>query len=292
MMQTANPRDTRRPRGTDFSWLPMLGIVLVVLAAAPGCNGVNEPEYQSSECRTKYQTPLGDDVVTITAADMGLSGIDFPESGERILAAEVSQGRFPTGLAVTRVVAAMNEKDVERHLHVQPMPGHDAVYWGHMMEDLPSIREVCALRTYGHDPRGTDFHHLLKSSLDSQCDLLVVYAQVDDTDADAEFVASLYEARTVKPLAAFRVPVILPDEDRVKFEDDDEIDFVGLTAEAAFRAESDLRRLVRDTLWDLAERDAQGATTQPSPWRNELPLYPRDYNAHRRLQRFLNRPGQ
>lgn len=293
MMQTGNHRKTKRTKGTNFSWFPMFGILVVVipgLAAAPGCNGVNEPEYQSSDFKAKYQTPLEDEIVTVTASDLGLSGADFPAYGEHILATEVSQGRFPTGLAVARVIAAMNEKNVTRHLHVQQLQGHNAVFWGRMMEDLSSIREVCTVRTYGHDPRGIDFHYLLKSSLESNCELLVVYAQVEETDADAEFIATLYEATTVKPLATFRVPVILPDEDRMQFEDDDEIDTIGLTAEATYRAESDLRRLVRDTLWDLAKRDAEATTTQPSPWRNELPLYPRDYNSHRKFQYYLNRP--
>jgi len=86
-------------------------------------------------------------------------------------------------------------------------------------------------------------------------------------------------------LATFRIPVILPvdfvtsEQEDADDKDEEEIELA--LSEARFRAEQDLRRTVRDTLWDLARRDGAVLTTQPNPWRSGVPLFPRDYERYR-----------
>jgi hypothetical protein len=284
------PTDARTRR----RFVPGIGLVfgaIIVVLAALGCNPIREPGYHSSDYRPKYKTPAADDVVFIKAADLGVPDSAMTGSGVNVLDTQASAGRFPAGLSVVQVAAAMNEKDAGRHLQVEPLTPHGGVYWSQIMEDLPPIREVRVLRTYGHDPRGTDRSALLQSSLESDCGLCVIFAKIEDTDADAEFVGVLWDATTDKALATYRVPLVLPDDVRERYEDDDEddIDYEALYAEAEFRAECDLRRLVRNTLWDLVERDARAATTQPNPWKTDNPVFPRDHYSHPRFRRLLER---
>ena len=139
------------------------------------------------------------------------------------------------------------------------------------------------LKTYGLNPRGTDYRSLLRAAQVQDCDLCMVYAEVEDTDADAEFVGLLWDAKYEEPLIAYRVPVFLPIEVREQFDEEDSESYQQMMAEAAFRAESDLRQMVRASLWELAANDGKVPKTKPSPWRTDLPLYPRDYSRNLRV---------
>ena len=206
------------------------------------------------------------------------------------LDSQPSIGRFPTGISVVRVAAAMDEKNARRYLRVAEMPQESAVYWSHLWDDLPPIREVTPLTTQGLDPRGARYEDLLRESVDIDCDLCVVYARIEDTDADAELVAVLWDAANHEAMAAFRVPVTLTEEVREACEKSHRGG--AWLSEAEFRAEADLRRLVRDAMWDLVAKDQAAPTTQPSPWQDYLPLFPRDYDRFRRIERIEELRGR
>jgi hypothetical protein len=262
-------------------WLGLLAAWVGFPAA--GC-GSPEP---------KYEPPVDHDPVSITAADLGVEPEALDECGNLKLDTRGSVARFPTGVSVVRVGSMMDERSMRRHLQVAEMPPESAVYWCGMWEDLPPIREVTILRTLGLDPRGASYEDLLRESLNIDCKLCIIFAQVEDTEADAEFVAVLWDAANHNALTAFRAPVSLTKEDREACRKSHRGG--KWVSEADFRAEANLRRLIRNAMWDLVAKDEATTTTQPSPWREYrpppppgfLPLFPRDYDRFRRLEKLL-----
>lgn len=261
---------------------------LVTLVATGLClSGCSQ---RKTECQTASRDlkfspvcDLAEEVVDITSADLGVSDSALAQSGGTTLEGEASVGRFPTGLAVVRV-EAVTKDDLARRLRVVPVAQYRDAYWNQEMSDLPELREVAMPRKFGLDPRGADWRSVLRVSLAQNCGLCLVYSQVHDTEADAEFVGVLWDTPTEKALATFRVPVQLPPEIRETYQKKKQ--WIALQSDAEFRAETELRRLVRDTLWDFAAKDADATTTQPNPWQTDLPLFPRDYRRH--LQIYIN----
>lgn len=257
----------------------LAGLVWIVGCASPGSEQVDEGgdvmvEYGPAEAYEPFEYETG-----VRMSDFGISGPDDSLSGVQLLNDEATNGRFPTGLAVVRVHASSRDEGPERPLFVSAMGSDRAVYWNGVVDDLPSVREVTILRTLGIDPRGGTWSDLTREALNVACDLCLMYGAVANTDADAEFIAVLWDAAQQTPLSFFRAATELSPEVRKRCKKkraghDRECD-------AAFLAEARLRTMVRDHLWDLAQRDSTSVTTQPSPWRTDLPLFPRDYYRYR-----------
>jgi len=277
-----------------MKWLT--AAIIGVSTLTPGCSAKKpayepsaeaEAEYQRlSEAEAKYQTLCEqvEEIVAIEASDLGVPPTAITEVGRKILATEPSKDRFPAGLSVVRVEAATRGDEPEHFLQIVPVEDYRNARWIRATQDLATLREITMLDTYGIDQRGTDWQALLRRSLRADCDLCLIYAQVHDTDADAEFVGVLWDAVTEEALATFRAPVVLPPDVRLTYEEKQR--YAELTSEAEHQAMAELRRLVRDAIWDIAANDTQGTTIQPSPWQKELPLYPRD--SHRDVRIYMN----
>ncbi len=237
----------------------------------------------------KYEVTVDEDAVCVKAKDLGVPARSFADSGRRRLEERPSVNRFPAGVSVVRVAAMMDEQAAHRHLRVAEMARHSAVYWNHLWDDLPPIREVSMLRTLGLDPRGARYQDILRESINANCDLCLIYADVADTNAHAELVAVLWDAANHLALETFRVPVTLPDEVLEEYKESEGggrwVD------EAEHRAETDLRLLVRNAMWDIVMRDQATATTQQSPWRQYLPMLQDKYDRLRQIERALERSG-
>lgn len=231
----------------------------------------------------KYRVAEEEEVVPIRAADLGVPNKAPTRIGATLLSTEPSVGRFPAGICVVRVKALQCDANKQRDLRISPLPAQHAVYWNLLFDDLPSIREVVFLANPGLDPRGYRWPELLHAASQHECSLCVLYAEQEATDADAEYYGVLWDTQAMQALATFRIPVVLPEEFTTSEEDDEDDEDEQRIAlwEARFRAEQDLRRTVRDTLWDLAKRDGAVLTTQPSPWRSGVPIFPHDYERYR-----------
>jgi len=249
--------------------------VFVALMTAVGCARSNS---------WKYEPAPHADIVSIVPADLGVDAKAAQEQGSSPGDEAESQGRFPSAVAVVQVSACMRASDGVRLLHVADTATERKVHWGHAMDQLAPVREVVFMDQYGLDPRGFQHRDLLRSALDAECTLCLIFARVEDTELHAEYVGALWDAAGVRLLATYRVPVLLTPLD---VDEQDEMEKDGQLKEkwlyeADFRAEADLRRLVRDDIWDLALRD-QPASTRPSPWRTDNPLLPRDRGRWRYL---------
>ena len=279
-VQRALQRQKRRQR-------PLMGIPRYAVLLL-GLLGLTSLCASCNSHTPKYQVEIDEDIVSIKSTDLGVPKEAMPKTGTLQLGNEPSRGRFPTGVGVIRVYAAMDETRGRRYLRVAKMEPAQGVYWNQLLVDLPPVREVKILRSWSFDPRGAQWENVLSQSAGVNCDLCVMYASVDDTEADAELIGVLWEVPTQKVLATYRVTVIMPRDD-----DDEEEEEASRKykhggkwkCEADFRADSEFRTLVRNTLWDLTQQDQKAPTTQPNPWHTDLPLYPRDYDHYRNRQR-------
>lgn len=224
-------------------------------------------------------TALAEEAVSVTVDDLGIQEPLGGEAGTARLDKGKSAGRFPAGLSIVRIGATVDPSRERRFIHPEPMAPDRAVRWNHFVDGLPLVREVTMLRSLGLDPRGARLSDLLRESINLECSLCLMYAEMEAAEADSQFVAVLWDAAHQTPLTFFRIVTELPPSVREACEEEDgpptrecDTDFI---------AEADLRTAVRDHLWDLAQGDERLTTTEPNPWRHELPLYPRDYYRYR-----------
>ena len=236
-----------------------------------------------AETQINYQT-LGEQeeqVASIEANDLGVAPSAIMEVGRKNLDTQPTKGRFPTGLSVVRVDAATRGDEPEHFLRISQVEEYLNAYLFQAMQDLAMLREVIMLTTYGLDPRGADWRSVLESSVRNDCGLCLMYAEIYETSADAELVGVLWDARNEMALATYRAPVMVPLDTRLRYEKKKK--YVGLKPEAEKLAMTELQRLVRETIWDVAARDSASATTQPDPWQIDQPLYPREFYRYRRI---------
>lgn len=245
---------------------------MLVAILATGCSQTQPPD--------KFVVPCQDTEVSVHAEDIGLPADLEGEAGSFILAADTPSGRFPTGLAVARIDAFTTGQRDERSLRLTDIAVHHAIYWSHLLDALPTIREVVFLRPLGLDPRGYNVNAVLQAALEQNCGLCLIYAKVGSTDSDAEYVGGLWDADKQAPIAAFRTPVTLDPFLTEQLREDQGP--TSVVHEADFRAQQEFRRRVRDTIWNLAKQEPGSKDLQPSPWRNtDVPLFPRDYEYRR-----------
>lgn len=258
-----------------------------IAASLMMCASCGSPE-------TKYQVHSQETSVSLSGSDVGVADEVLAPAGSRLLTSERTAGRFPAGICVVEVEVYIPAGSNERLLRLRTVPGHHAVYWSNLLDELPLVREVIFLREAGLDPRGYQWREVLQASVERDCSLCLIYSRLDDSEADAEYAGVLWDSAALQPLAVLRVPVILPvdlSNDASAGEEPEEPQDPTIR-EADFRAQQEFRHSLRDAIWDLARQDSTAPTTQPNPWNDAeffLPMFPRDYKRYRdwRLERFF-----
>lgn len=231
-------------------------------------------------CRSesdRYQPVTQHEYTDVEPLDLGVPANVFPSLGAKDLDTTKSVGRFPTGLSIVQVTAQINDAE-RRSLQIETTAVERTAYWNELLSDLPVLREIRIQRTMALDPRGSKYGELLRKAAVEDCNLCLIYAKSPSEEADAEYVAALWDSLNRQPLAVYRATMTIPHCEREEPKDDEHPRPKRRVwiREADFRAEAELRQMVRDTMWDLAARDQFDATTQPSPWKTDRPLLPRD----------------
>lgn len=248
----------------------LLSAVLFLIAIGFGCS--------QNETAPKYQVDSGDQVVTVLADDLGVSIDLFSRAGAHSLLVEASRGQFPSGICIVRIEARLSA-DGHRTLAVLPLPSQHAIYWNHLFDELPSIREVVFLGKPGLDPRGCARSDILRVASARDCGLCLIYAREEESDADAEYVGVIWNTRTQAAVATIRTPVVLPPDVVERLKEDATCDRA--ITEADFRSEQEFRRFVRDIVWDIARSDVADAARETSPWKDYVPTYPPLFDRYR-----------
>ena len=267
-MNNIKPAKRRKvPTGSSAVQLMLAAAALVI---SPAC--------AQQSTAPKYHVACEQPAVSVAASDLGVEHATFDRAGVQRLIAEPTRGQFPSGLCVARVEAFMTAADARR-LRLLPLPSQHAIYWNHLLDGLPAVREIVLLREPGIDPRGCDRDEILEAAKSNACELCLIYARVDETDADAEYVGVLWNTRSRTPIATVRAPVVLPMDVAKKMKQAPDCDVQ--IGESDFRSEQDFRRLTRDLLWDLARQDLESATREESPWKNYIPPMPPMFDRYR-----------
>lgn len=266
-------------RSRETSTTRMLGAVLALALLVAGCS-TGRTHDTIAESDSTIETPNGLTAgAGMTPAALGIADTLELQQSLHELNSQPSTGRFPAGIAVARLDPAPDPSRAASSIRVSKMAPDRAVYWTHLTDTLPAIREVTILRDLGIDPRGGRFEDVLRQALAVNCELCLLYGQVSQYDTDAEFIAVLWDALNGKPLTFFRAIVDLPPDLRKECNKRGHVH--DRDCDAVFLAEAELRIMVRDHLWDRVQRDQVSSTTVPSPWGKDLPLFPRDYYRYR-----------
>jgi len=238
-------------------------------------------------CQTQPEPldiPAADvETVAILPTDLGVPDSAIQDPGVTWLEQAPTIGRFPAAVAVFRVAAYLDPQAGSRFIRVADSPAQRRIYWNQILDPMPAVREVRLPSDVGVDPRGANYRDLLKKALDSHCRLALLYAAVDGSDADAEYIGVLWDATEFKPLAAFRAPIVLEDEIAMACAEEERTEKWLCLAD--FRALSDLRQYVRNTVWTIADEDQPPAQTKASPWREYHETSPWDYEVEQSIRR-------
>lgn len=258
-----------------------MAAVGMICALSLGCTQHSRGPVAAAPCDAEPPTNEVSRRHTVPASwiDFGVDPAAASQDGARAIDTSPSRGRFPTGLAIVRLSAVEDQIDRQRGVEFVPIDPERCIQWNHFVDDLPPIREVTMLRTLGIDPRGSTWQDFLYEARQMECGLCLMYTPVYESMADAEFAAVLWDAAQRSPLATFRASFVMPDALREACEK--RRDLSRRECDPEYLAEARLRTLVSEQLWDLAARDGRVAATRPSPWRNNLPLYPRDVPRYR-----------
>lgn len=253
-------------------------IILGILLGGPACASPKEQVF----------APL--DTAPISSDDLGISDSASTMSASASADGGRTVGRFPSGLSVARVTAIADVTDPSRRLRSEAMLVERAAYWNQMMDNLPPVREVTVLRQMGIDPRGVSRGDFLHESTRIDCRFCLLFGKADEDVGAPVLLGALWDAPSVRPIAAYRVPVLVDEAKLLEADDETKRQAILNAAEAS--AEHQLRTQVRDTLWDLSRLDEPEATTQPSPWRTDDVLLPRDRDPLRRIEDLLRKSDE
>lgn len=239
--------------------------MLVLIA---GCEKPRRDHYQVADRTT---------AVDVTPDDLGIPSSIMQTIGVKVLTGEPTPSRYPAAICVARVVARVNDDNRNRHLRIADFSAHHKVYWNQLFDEQPEVRETIFLTPGGLDPRGYDRASILEAARLRGAELCILYARIDSREADAEYIGVLWDTRTMKPLLALRSVGVLPADLAVELaaeREHDEAPMDPSVREADFRAEQDFRRLARDAVWDMVEKDTGASGDEKNPWRGYVP--PRD----------------
>lgn len=262
------PANRRARRFLSVRRRSAFAIALLVTAGTTACEQPKMEHYRVADRSVS---------VDVTPADLGLPAGALKAVGVKVLVSEPSPGRFPAAICVARVVARTDDDGGNRHMLVAEFSPHHEVYWNQLFDEQPEVREVIFLTPGGLDPRGYDCPAILEAAKLRGAELCILYARIDSVEADAEYIGALWDTRTMKPVLAMRSVGILPPELAVELaaereESDTPTD--PSVREADFRAEQDFRRLTRDAVWDMVEKDTGAKGGEQNPWKGYVP--PRD----------------
>ncbi len=256
--------------------LPILtpAFAFLIVLTAFGCNRTERPSMS-----------VDLDVIAVSSADLGVPENSAARPGEHPLDTTRTTGRFPAGLAVARVVTALDEPTGRRRLRPGEMSVDRAAHWNQVMDTLPPVREVTLLRELGIDPRGVESGDFLREATRINCNLCLLFGRTENAEGEAALLGVLWDSAEMRPLAAFLSPILI--EAEIDEKNDKPEARIRAAARAEMQAEQELRAMVRNTIWDLVKRDETVSTTQPSPWRGDDALMPRDRDPLRRIEEML-----
>lgn len=209
-------------------------------------------------------------------AELGITADQFPEQGFRLLDTTPSAGRFPTGVAVARIGLTGDPCGDAARLRIERLRGVEAVPWNELLDDVPVVRETLLSGPVGLTPGAPAIVEIVRAAGHLRCGLCLTYVTWGDGKLKYGLKGVIWETIEGAPLATIRAAgeVALEDYEACIEEQKRHIDERPCRADT--RAVVEFHQAVVAALIELIRQDRPATATQPSPWRGNLPLYPRD----------------
>lgn len=245
------------------------------------------PPHESTFVLTSYDADDGNGSVLLNevgeanaaaeppAVELGVSVDQFPDQGFRLLDTTPSSGRFPTGVAVARIGRARHADGGER-LRIDRLPGVEAVPWNELLDDVPVIRETLLSGSVGLTPGAPAVVEIVRAAGHLRCGLCLTYATWGDGRNAFGLKGVIWETIDGAPLATIRTNDAVSPEDYEACIQEQKRHIDERPCRADIRAVERFHESVVAALIELIRQDRPATATQPSPWRGNLPLYPRD----------------
>lgn len=214
--------------------------------------------------------------------DLGVDGSLFTrETPIRVVGGTLPALQSIAAIGVARVHCDGGAS--ERALQIESIAPERGALWNQVLSNLSGVREVVPIQTLGLDPRGVGPKEILQAAREQECNYCLIF-QIDDfMPSTAAIRAVLWSVDDGAALVAFNSSAQLSQAVIEQVSDDDKYAH-RREADASYQVEAELRRMVHDTIWDMAARTApdQGPTSRPNPWKTDQPILPRDDHRYRR----------
>lgn len=197
--------------------------------------------------------------------------VPFPDNGWRLVSDRASEGRFPSSLAVSRVVLRdRDDREIRHGAYIPAKPKNEYLQWNAAFDDQMALSEVfpIAQRDLGGGPATPDLIVAACRALHAR--LALIYSLNELSPTQAEMIGVLYETTTGGPIATFHADAtsIPPGPD----EKPEEIDPWDHDARALVRAR--FERHVYDCVRTLILQDTATTEEVPAGWVPATPTRP------------------
>lgn len=254
-----------------------VAFLMALSALWTGCSSHDKQPSIEQHIAAPATTPTSSEFCDL-GVDANLFKNDTPT---RVLAGDQPALLPAAAIAVARVHC--DGGATGRSLQIETIAPERAAFWNQLVGDLAGVREMVVLRTLGMDPRGVTHKEILQAARGQECNYCLIF-QIDDfVHTTAQVRAVLWNVDDGAALVTFNSHVTLPDSVVALCSEDEDMAF-HREADASYQVEAELRKLVRDTLWDMAAKTtpADGPTSRPNPWKTDQPILPRDDYRYRR----------
>ncbi len=234
-----------------------------ILILCSGCAiGLNHPDMRiASSLALKDVT---DEINTIER------DIDYFES-------TVSVGRFPTGIAIVRLVETTDPDTNRQRLRIFPFRGFENPYWTQLFDGTSEVRSLFAIHEKSVRDEYVTIPELVEASNVLNAGLMLVFGYDNSSFAYSCTVSGLlYEIPSGKLIAGIRYEAsinqarkqaaLLP---KRKWPESAE-DWAFYVDHVAFRG---FEKKFKKCVWDLIDRDKETQALKPNPFEDAIPPY-------------------
>ena len=189
----------------------------------------------------------------------------------------VSVGRFPTGIAIVRLVTTTDPETNRQKLRILPFRGFENPYWTQLFDGTSEVRSLFAIHKKSVRDEYVTIPELIEASHVLNAGLMLVFGYDNSSFAySCTVFGLLYEIPSGKLIAgvqndasinqARKQAALLP---RRKWPVSAE-DWAFYVDHVAFRG---FEKKFKKCVWDLIDRDKQTQALKPNPFEDAMPPY-------------------
>ena len=214
---------------------------------------------------------------TLTAADLAVEPVRYDQTGYVLMESEPSQGRFPTSIAVARLVPADPgpfAPEPQRDWWVGTIAEEKATYWTALFNTFPAVRDVVVLDRRSLSWPDVELTEIVAAAGQMDAALCVIWGPAPTEPGHAGLVGVVMDTARRQAVALVRAEagpqdILPPAPDQM--EGDQRHEDVNYLAARKFQAQ------VQTCLRALIQRDRPRSAPQSNPWESvdptPIPVY-------------------